>query len=79
MTTSGEPRAAFVSNPWLRLMRLDRPIGVYLLMWPTLWALWFAAEGIPSLKTLSIFLVGLVVMRAAGCVITIMLTETLTG
>lgn len=69
MTTSGEPRAAFVSNPWFRLMRLDRPIGVYLLMWPTLWALWFAAEGIPSLKTLSIFLVGLVVMRAAGCVI----------
>ena len=50
-------------------MRLDRPIGVYLLMWPTLWALWFAAEGIPSLKTLSIFLVGLIVMRAAGCVI----------
>ena len=69
MTTSGEPRAAFVANPWLRLMRLDRPIGVYLLMWPTLWALWFAAEGIPSLKNLSIFLVGLIVMRAAGCVI----------
>ena len=69
MTTSGEPRAVFVSNPWLRLMRLDRPIGVYLLMWPTLWALWFAAEGIPNLKTLSIFLVGLIVMRAAGCVI----------
>lgn len=69
MTTSGEPRAAFVSNPWLRLMRLDRPIGVYLLMWPTLWALWFAAEGIPSLKNLVIFALGLVVMRAAGCVI----------
>ena len=69
MTTSGEPRAAFVSNPWLRLMRLDRPIGVYLLMWPTLWALWFAAEGIPSLKNLSIFALGLIVMRAAGCVI----------
>ena len=69
MTTSGEPRTTFVSNPWLRLMRLDRPIGVYLLMWPTLWALWFAAEGIPTLKNLSIFLIGLVVMRAAGCVI----------
>ena len=69
MTNSGEPRAAFVSNPWLRLMRLDRPIGVYLLMWPTLWALWFAAEGIPSLKNLVVFALGLIVMRAAGCVI----------
>ena len=69
MTTSGEPRTAFVSNPWLRLMRLDRPIGVYLLMWPTLWALWFAAEGLPTLKNLSVFLIGLIVMRAAGCVI----------
>jgi 4-hydroxybenzoate polyprenyltransferase len=38
-------------------------------MWPTLWALWFAAEGIPSLKNLSIFALGLIVMRAAGCVI----------
>ena len=50
-------------------MRLDRPIGVYLLMWPTLWALWFAAEGIPSLKNLVIFALGLVVMRAAGCAV----------
>ena len=69
MTASGEPRAAFVSNRWLRLMRLDRPIGVYLLLWPTLWALWFAGEGVPSLKNLSIFSLGLIVMRAAGCVI----------
>lgn len=50
-------------------MRLDRPIGTYLLLWPTYWALWFAAGGIPSLKTLVIFTFGVVVMRAAGCVI----------
>jgi 4-hydroxybenzoate polyprenyltransferase len=56
-------------SPWMRLMRLDRPIGTYLLLWPTYWALWFAAGGIPSLKTLVIFTFGVVVMRAAGCVI----------
>jgi 4-hydroxybenzoate polyprenyltransferase len=56
-------------SPWLRLMRLDRPIGTYLLLWPTYWALWFAAGGIPSLQTLVIFTLGVVVMRAAGCVI----------
>ena len=69
MTTAQKPRATFVSNRWLRLMRLDRPIGIYLLIWPTLWALWFAGAGAPSLKNLSIFLLGLIVMRAAGCVI----------
>ena len=57
------------NNPWLRLMRLDRPIGTYLLLWPTYWALWFASNGHPSLKNLIIFTLGVVVMRAAGCVI----------
>lgn len=57
------------TNPWLRLMRLDRPIGTYLLLWPTYWALWFASNGHPSLKNLIIFSTGVVVMRAAGCVI----------
>lgn len=57
------------SNPWLRLMRLDRPIGTYLLLWPTYWALWFAGSGSPSLKNLIIFTLGVIVMRAAGCVI----------
>ncbi len=51
-----------------RLMRFDRPIGILLLLWPTLWALWLAAEGVPSVQNLSIFLAGVVVMRAAGCV-----------
>lgn len=52
-----------------RLMRMDRPIGTLLLLWPTLWALWIAAEGVPSLKNLVIFVLGVIVMRAAGCVI----------
>lgn len=56
-------------NPWVRLMRLDRPIGTYLLLWPTYWALWFASSGKPSLKNLIIFTLGVILMRAAGCVI----------
>ncbi len=56
-------------GPWLRLMRFDRPIGIALLLWPTWWGLWFAAGGVPSLKNLVIFTLGVVVMRAAGCVI----------
>lgn len=55
--------------PWVQLMRLDRPIGSMLLMWPTLWALWIAADGTPSLKNIIIFVLGVYVMRAAGCVI----------
>tara|TARA_R110000796_G_scaffold4300_2_gene16662 strand:- start:109853 stop:110755 length:903 start_codon:yes stop_codon:yes gene_type:complete len=54
---------------FFQLMRLDRPIGTYLLLWPTLWALWIAAEGIPNLRVLVIFVLGVISMRAAGCVI----------
>lgn len=54
---------------FLRLTRLDRPIGTWLLMWPTLWALWIAAEGLPSRRLLLIFIAGVYLMRAAGCVI----------
>ena len=54
---------------FIQLMRLDKPIGIYLLLWPTLWALWVAAEGVPSAKNLFIFVVGVFLMRAAGCVI----------
>lgn len=56
-------------NKWLRLMRFDRPIGIWLLLWPTAWALLVAGNGQPSLKTTLIFLTGVVLMRAAGCVI----------
>jgi 4-hydroxybenzoate polyprenyltransferase len=54
---------------YLRLMRLHRPIGIWLLLWPTLWGLWFAAGGLPPLKLLVIFALGTVLMRSAGCVI----------
>lgn len=54
---------------FVQLMRLERPIGTYLLLWPTLWALWIAAEGVPSAKNLFIFITGVILMRAAGCVI----------
>ncbi|WP_460234989.1 4-hydroxybenzoate octaprenyltransferase [Aurantivibrio plasticivorans] len=56
-------------NPYWRLMRFDRPIGTLLLLWPTLWSLWIAAGGLPSIKNLVIFVVGTIIMRAAGCVI----------
>jgi len=54
---------------YIRLARLDKPIGIYLVLWPTLWALWLAAQGLPSLDVLAIFIVGGVLMRSAGCVI----------
>lgn len=54
---------------YLALIRFDRPIGTYLLLWPTLWALWLAAEGVPDLKLLAIFCLGTFLMRSAGCVI----------
>ena len=55
-------------NALWRLMRFDRPIGILLLLWPTLWALWIAGEGHPSLKNILIFCTGVVLMRAAGCI-----------
>ncbi len=54
---------------YARLIRLDRPIGIYLLLWSTLWALWIAAEGVPDLLVLLVFVVGVVLMRSAGCAI----------
>ncbi|GAB4593638.1 4-hydroxybenzoate octaprenyltransferase [Edwardsiella tarda] len=57
---------------WLaycRLMRIDKPIGSLLLLWPTYWALWLAGGGIPDVKLLLVFTGGVFFMRAAGCVI----------
>jgi 4-hydroxybenzoate polyprenyltransferase len=51
-----------------RLMRLDKPIGTLLLLWPTLWALWLASEGRPSGRIVWIFILGTLLMRSAGCV-----------
>ena len=64
-----KPIKQLQQNPWIRLMRFDKPIGIYLLLWPTYWGLWFASNGQPSLKNLLIFTLGVIVMRAAGCVI----------
>jgi 4-hydroxybenzoate polyprenyltransferase len=55
-------------NAYWRLMRFDRPIGILLLLWPTWWALLIAGQGQPTLKNIVIFTLGVVVMRAAGCV-----------
>jgi len=55
-------------NAYKRLMRLDKPIGILLLLWPTLWALLIAAQGMPDLKVLLVFIAGTVLMRSAGCV-----------
>ena len=52
-----------------QLMRADKPIGTYLLLWPTLWALWIAAGGLPSWDLLFIFTLGVWITRSAGCVI----------
>jgi 4-hydroxybenzoate polyprenyltransferase len=59
-----EKRQAYVE-----LMRIDKPIGTLLLLWPTLWALWIAAQGFPDLSVLIVFTAGVFLMRAAGCVI----------
>jgi 4-hydroxybenzoate polyprenyltransferase len=51
------------------LMRLHRPIGIYLLLWPTLWALWIAGNGYPDITVTIVFILGVILMRSAGCVI----------
>src|SRR5512145_3084874 len=53
---------------YARLMRLDRPIGIWLLLWPVLWALWIASNGHPDERLFVIFVLGTFVMRSAGCV-----------
>jgi 4-hydroxybenzoate polyprenyltransferase len=55
-------------NLYEKLMRLDKPIGTLLLLWPTLWALWIAADGRPQWLMVGIFCVGTLLMRSAGCV-----------
>jgi len=57
------------AHQYARLMRLDRPIGIWLLLWPTLWGLWIAGEGRPSAENFLVFVAGVIVMRSAGCVI----------
>tara|TARA_B100001250_G_scaffold65070_1_gene51508 strand:+ start:673 stop:1530 length:858 start_codon:yes stop_codon:yes gene_type:complete len=56
-------------SAYSKLMRFDKPIGILLLLWPTLWPLWLINKGFPELKMFLIFILGVVVMRSAGCVI----------
>lgn len=58
-----------LSHPYLRLMRVEKPIGLWLLLWPTYWGLWLAPSGWPSLHNWIIMTLGVFVMRSAGCVI----------
>lgn len=53
----------------IEIARLDKPVGIYLLLWPTLWAVWIAGNGSPMFSTVLIFSLGVVIMRSAGCVI----------
>lgn len=54
---------------YISLTRIDRPIGIYLVLWPALWALWLASGGFPDIYLLAVFIAGAVLMRSAGCVI----------
>ncbi|MEN8778344.1 MAG: 4-hydroxybenzoate octaprenyltransferase, partial [Glaciecola sp.] len=66
MSNSASPSTESTSTLkglWL-LMRMDKPVGIYLLLWPTLWALWLASLGMPEVDVLVIFVLGVVVMRA---------------
>jgi len=54
---------------FIQLSRLNRPIGIYLLLWPALWSVWIASEGIPSLKIIFIFVAGVILTRTGGCII----------
>jgi len=54
---------------YIRLTRLDRPIGIWLLLWPTLWAMWIAAQGRPRGELFLIFVLGTIILRSAGCII----------
>ena len=56
-------------HDYLKLMRLDRPVGSLLLLWPTLAALWMAADGLPPFALIVVFTLGTFLMRSAGCVI----------
>ncbi len=56
-------------KPYIQLTRMDRPIGIMLLLWPTLWALWIATNGEPPITLVFIFVMGTFLMRSAGCII----------
>src|SRR5271157_3810314 len=68
-TTNELPRIAGTLQDYIDLARLNRPIGIWLLLWPTLWAVWIAGRGRPDPHLFVIFVAGTVLMRSAGCAI----------
>ena len=68
-TSAFRPQLVRQLRNYGKLMRLDKPIGIWLLLWPTLWALWLAGDGAPDQGLFVIFVLGVVVMRSAGCVL----------
>lgn len=68
-TTQELPRILSGARDYAQLMRLDRPIGIWLLLWPTLWALWIGGDGKPNPRIFIIFVAGTALMRSAGCAI----------
>ena len=69
MSTLALPLLKYRLGLYSRLARFDKPIGILLLLWPTLWALWLAAGGFPEFSRLVVFLLGTFLMRSAGCVL----------
>jgi 4-hydroxybenzoate polyprenyltransferase len=63
------PEIASQLRNYGKLMRIDKPIGIWLLLWPTLWALWLAGEGAPDQGLFVVFVIGVFIMRSAGCVL----------
>src|ERR1700685_1781833 len=68
-TTNELPQILGTLQDYVQLMRLNRPIGIWLLLWPTLWAVWIAGRGKPEPRLFLIFVAGTVIMRSAGCAI----------
>lgn len=81
MTAPNGPHDTWVKRipDFIQLTRLDRPIGVLLLLWPTLWAIWISSNGDPNVKVTLIFCIGVVLMRSAGCVINDIADRNLDG
>jgi len=69
LVASFAPEVASRLRNYGKLMRVDKPIGIWLLLWPTLWALWLAGEGAPNQGLVVVFVFGVFVMRSAGCVL----------
>ncbi|MCC2666397.1 MAG: ubiA [Gammaproteobacteria bacterium] len=66
-------------KPYIFLMRLDKPIGIFLLVWPTLWALWLAGAGKPPFQIVLIFILGVILMRSAGCIVNDIVDQRVDG